>query len=114
MGERFSAGAYLILFLFLFLFFYYYYFFFFFFFCTKSAFYITYERFASAISAISNVFVCLYCGLASQSTTLCHIGQNPSGYKPILWEVNDHRTVLQNLTVRSGKGPPIHVIYVGQ
>ena len=78
MGDRFSAGAHLILFLFLF-----------FiiiiiiiiFFCTKSAFYITYERFASAISAISNFFVCLYCGLASQSTTLCHIGQNPPGYK---------------------------------
>ena len=39
----------------------------------------------------------------------------PPGYKPILWAVNDHRIVLQNLTVRSGQGPPIHVsLYVGR
>ena len=109
MGDRISAGAYLTLFYFL------------------SFIYLFFLYQECILYHIRAFCVCYQCNIelfclfvlrfsVPVNNFMSYRAEPPHpGYKPILWKVNDHRTVLQNLTVRSWQGPPTHVsLYVGQ
>ena len=114
MGDRFSTGAYLILFYFYFLFIYLFIFIFFFFFFVPRVHFISHASVLRLLSVQYRTF-CLFVlrfSVPVNNFMSYRAEPPPPGYKPILWAVNDHRTVLQNLTVRSGQGPVS--LYVGQ